>query len=77
MTMFLTRRGADDIVAPHGIPLDLLDRVLILRTLIYSTEEMVHIIRIRAKTEGLSIEEDALIALGEVGSRSTLRYYYY
>lgn len=39
----------------------------------YTTEEMVQIIRIRAKTEGLSIEDDALQALGEVGSRSTLR----
>ena len=40
----------------------------------YSPEEMVHILRIRAKTECLSIEEDALTELGEVGSRSTLRY---
>nr|CAG4647839.1 EOG090X04OZ [Moina brachiata] len=69
-----TVRGTDDIVAPHGIPLDLLDRLLILRTMKYSTEEMVQIIRIRAKTEGLSIEDDALQALGEVGSGSTLRY---
>ena len=66
-------RGTDDIVAPHGIPLDLLDRLLILRTMKYTTEEMVQIIRIRAKTEGLSIEDDALQALGEVGGRSTLR----
>ena len=61
-------------MAPHGIPLDLLDRLLILRTMLYSTEEMVQIIRIRAKTEGLNIEEDALVELGHVGSRSTLRY---
>lgn len=30
-----TVRGTDDIVAPHGIPLDLLDRLLVLRTLPY------------------------------------------
>lgn len=66
-------RGTDDIVAPHGIPLDLLDRLLILRTMKYTSEEMVQIIRIRAKTEGLSIEDDALQALGELGGRSTLR----
>nr|CAG4639119.1 EOG090X04OZ [Daphnia magna] len=59
-----TVRGTDDVVAPHGIPLDLLDRLLILRTMKYSAEEMVQIIRIRAKTEGLSIEDDALQALG-------------
>ncbi|KZS12752.1 RuvB 1-like protein [Daphnia magna] len=69
-----TVRGTDDVVAPHGIPLDLLDRLLILRTMKYSAEEMVQIIRIRAKTEGLSIEDDALQALGELGNRTTLRY---
>nr|CAG4636112.1 EOG090X04OZ [Eubosmina coregoni] len=69
-----TVRGTDDIVAPHGIPLDLLDRLLILRTLKYSAEEMVQIIRIRAKTEGLAIEDDALAALGVVGNGTTLRY---
>ena len=42
--------------------------------MMYSPEEMVHILRIRAKTEGLNIEEDALVELGDVGSRSTLRY---
>jgi RuvB-like protein 1 (pontin 52) len=68
-----TVRGTDDIVAPHGIPLDLLDRLLILRTMKYTAEEMVQIIRIRAKTEGLSIEDDALQALGELGNRTTLR----
>lgn len=69
-----TVRGTEDIVAPHGIPLDLLDRLLILRTIKYTAEEMVQIIRIRAKTEGLTIEDDALQSLGELGNRSTLRY---
>lgn len=36
-------RGTEDIVAPHGIPLDLLDRVMIIRTLPYSEEEMVQV----------------------------------
>lgn len=36
-------RGTEDIVAPHGIPLDLLDRVMIIRTLPYSQEEMVQV----------------------------------
>ena len=34
--------------------------------MMYSPEEMVHILRIRAKTEGLNIEEDALVELGDV-----------
>ena len=40
----------------------------------YPVDEMVQIIRIRAKTEGLTVEEEALTALGEVGQRATLRY---
>merc|ERR1712072_441170 len=36
-----TVRGTKDIVAPHGIPRDFLDRLLIIRTLPYSLEEMV------------------------------------
>jgi TIP49 P-loop domain len=33
-------RGTEDLVSPHGIPLDLLDRVMIIRTMPYSQEEM-------------------------------------
>lgn len=40
-------RGTD-MSAPHGLPVDLLDRVIIIRTLTYSLEEMVHILAIRA-----------------------------
>merc|ERR1712183_894538 len=45
-----TVRGTKDIVAPHGIPRDFLDRLLIIRTLPHSREEMVQIIKIRAAT---------------------------
>merc|ERR1712200_107032 len=63
-----------DIVAPHGIPIDLLDRLLIIRTLPYTEEEMVQIIRIRAATENLTIEDSALQILGQIGTKATLRY---
>ncbi len=33
-------------LAPHGMPLDLLDRMMIIRTLPYSQEEMVQVIDI-------------------------------
>ena len=45
-----TIRGTDDIQAPHGIPTDLLDRLLIIRTLPYTHEEIRLIVRLRAKT---------------------------
>lgn len=69
-----TVRGTTDIISPHGIPKDLLDRLLIIKTLPYSKDEMNQIIKIRAATEALTVDEDALTMLGEAGSRATLRY---
>lgn len=54
--------------------MDLLDRLLIIRTLPYTVTEIEQIIRLRATTEGLQIDEEALAALGEIGNTSTLRY---
>ncbi|ERL91652.1 ruvB-like helicase 1 [Dendroctonus ponderosae] len=67
-------RGTDDIFSPHGIPLDLLDRLLIIRTVPYDRPDMEQILKLRAKTEGLEIDDDALISLGAVGVKATLRY---
>jgi hypothetical protein len=43
-------RGTE-ISSPHGVPLDLLDRMLIIRTMPYSVEEMIQIVSIRAGAE--------------------------
>lgn len=67
-------RGTEDIHSPHGIPLDLLDRLLIIRTLPYSRTEIEQIVKLRANTEGLQIEDEALSTLGELGVKTTLRY---
>lgn len=67
-------RGTDDIVSPHGIPLDLLDRLMIVRTLPYSQEEMVQILKIRSQVEGITMDQDALNSIGELGTKTTLRY---
>ncbi|XP_004926521.1 ruvB-like helicase 1 [Bombyx mori] len=67
-------RGTEDIVSPHGIPLDLLDRLLIIRTLPYNKAELLQILKLRAVTEGISIEDEALSALSEIGAHTTLRY---
>lgn len=65
--------GTDDIVSPHGIPLDLIDRLLIIRTLPYSVSEIEQIIKLRAQTEGLQLDDSASSALSEIGNTSTLR----
>ncbi|XP_013383516.1 ruvB-like 1 [Lingula anatina] len=67
-------KGTEDIVAPHGMPLDLLDRIMIIKTLPYSKDEMIQILKIRAQTEGNSIGEESLGELGTIGVKSTLRY---
>lgn len=67
-------RGTEDVKAPHGIPLDLLDRLLIIRTMPYSRIEMEQILNLRAATEGLQISPEALSTLSDIGSKTTLRY---
>ncbi|CAH1971483.1 unnamed protein product [Acanthoscelides obtectus] len=67
-------RGTDDVYSPHGIPLDLLDRLLIIRTMPYNRSDMEQILKLRANTEGLEIDPDAISALGGIGTKATLRY---
>jgi RuvB-like protein 1 (pontin 52) len=79
IVVFATNRGVctirgTDVLSPHGIPVDLLDRMLIIRTMPYSLEEMVQIVSIRAESEGLEVHEDALVVLGEIGAKTSLRY---
>ena len=57
IVIFATNRGiceikGTDMSAPHGVPVDLLDRLVIIRTLPYTAEEMVKILAVRAATEG-------------------------
>ena len=67
-------RGTGDITAAHGIPPDLLARLLIIPTHSYNREEIKTIIRLRAKTEGLAITEPALEKVAEHGGKVSLRY---
>ncbi|KAI8904436.1 TIP49 C-terminus-domain-containing protein [Gorgonomyces haynaldii] len=69
-----TIRGSDGIVAPHGIPVDLLDRLLIIRTLPYTLEEIEVILKIRARTESIPVAEDAIAKLAQIGVKTSLRY---
>lgn len=66
-------RGTD-ITAPHGIPLDLLDRLLIITTEPYTRDEIRTIIEIRAAESGIMLAENALERLTELGIENSLRY---
>ena len=79
IVVLATNRGMStikgtDIIAPHGMPVDLLDRLLIVRTLPYGLEVIMKILYIRAKTESLEFDEDALAMLGSIGTKTSLRY---
>lgn len=82
IVVFATNRGVcrirgTDVLSPHGIPVDLLDRMLIVRTIPYSVEEMIQIMSIRADVEfsnKYEIDPTALRTLGQVGARTSLRY---
>merc|ERR1711881_95400 len=68
-----TIRGTD-YKSPHGIPLDLLDRMLIITTQPYSESETRRIIDIRAEEEDVEMDDDAKTLLTKIGCESTLRY---
>mmetsp|Transcript_21523 Transcript_21523/g.87808 ORF Transcript_21523/g.87808 Transcript_21523/m.87808 type:complete len:185 (-) Transcript_21523:1552-2106(-) len=79
IVVLATNRGmceihGTDFRSPHGIPVDLLDRCMIIRTQPYSLEEVAQILAIRAQIEGISLGDDALPALAEIGGRTSLRY---
>lgn len=60
--------------SPHGIPVDLLDRLLIIRLLPYGLDDLVQILAIRCAVENIEIEEDALAHLATIGTKTSLRY---
>lgn len=79
IVIFATNRGVcsirgTDISAPHGIPVDLLDRLLIIRTYPYGEEEIAKIAKLRADVERLAIEQKAIDLLAKVADTTSLRY---
>ncbi|ETO08540.1 hypothetical protein RFI_28845 [Reticulomyxa filosa] len=68
-------RGTDqEYKSPHGIPIDLLDRCLIISTDKYSKEELQEIIKIRCEEEDVECSAEALNFLTKIAQECTLRY---
>lgn len=72
--MTTVRGSGDDTKYPHGCPPDLIDRLLIVRTLPYLQDEIRTIIAKRATLEGLFVTPEALDRLAHHGAHSSLRY---
>ena len=70
----ITRIRGTTYKAPHGIPLDLLDRTLIISTAPYAQDEVKEIITIRTTEEDVTLSAEALDALTKIGMERSLRY---
>uniref|UniRef100_A0A6A7G4E1 RuvB-like helicase n=2 Tax=Hirondellea gigas TaxID=1518452 RepID=A0A6A7G4E1_9CRUS len=69
-----TIRGTE-FQSPHGMPVDLLDRLLIITTDKYSDLELEKILQIRCEEEDVDIDENALKLLVKIGTKTdSLRY---
>jgi len=60
--------------SPHGLPLDFLDRVVIVSTHPYQKDEIQQILSIRAQEEEVDVTPDALALLTKIGQEAGLRY---
>ncbi|KAL5059308.1 hypothetical protein RYX36_030912 [Vicia faba] len=60
--------------SPHGIPIDLLDRLLIISTQPYTEDEIHKILDIRCQEEDVDMSEGAKHLLTKIGVETSLRY---
>lgn len=67
-------RGTTDVIAPHGIPIDLLDRCLIVKTDIYDSIQIAKVLQLRANVEGLRLGAGVIDRLVQEGDARSLRY---
>ncbi|EDW95353.2 uncharacterized protein Dyak_GE19593 [Drosophila yakuba] len=70
----ITRIRGTNYRSPHGIPIDLLDRMIIIRTVPYSEKEVKEILKIRCEEEDCIMHPDALTILTRIATDTSLRY---
>lgn len=70
----ITKIRGTKYTSPHGIPIDLLDRALIISTSPYSEAEIKRILSIRCEEEDVEMSEDAVDILTRIGLETSLRY---
>ncbi|KAL4204064.1 hypothetical protein AMTRI_Chr01g130320 [Amborella trichopoda] len=70
----ITRIRGTNYKSPHGILIDLLDRLLIISAQPYTEEEIRKILDIRCDVEDVEMSEDAKVLLTKIGVETSLRY---
>lgn len=58
----------------HGMPIDLLDRMIIVPTKPYDEKELKEILKIRCEEEDCEMTDDALLVLTRIALETSLRY---
>jgi RuvB-like protein 2 len=79
IVILATNRGITQIrgtnyKSPHGIPIDLLDRLVIIHTQSYSEDELAEILQIRCEEEDVEMDDDAKELLVQIAQETSLRY---
>uniref|UniRef100_A0A7S3GJU4 RuvB-like helicase n=2 Tax=Palpitomonas bilix TaxID=652834 RepID=A0A7S3GJU4_9EUKA len=70
----ITKIRGTNYKSPHGIPIDLLDRLLIISTSPYKEKEIGQIIKIRCEEEDVEMTDDAQGLLTKIAMETSLRY---
>jgi RuvB-like protein 2 len=70
----ITRIRGTEYRSPHGVPLDLLDRLLIVPTEPYGERDVRSILDLRCEEEDVEADDDARALLTKIGLETSLRY---
>merc|ERR1712139_552765 len=70
----ITRIRGTNYKSPHGVPIDLLDRLLIVSTTPYEEKEVHKILHIRCEEEDVEMTDDAKDLLTRIAMEASLRY---
>lgn len=79
VVIFATNRGitqirGTDYKSPHGLPIDLLDRLVIIHTEPYTNEDLTNILNIRCEEEDVEMDDESKELLVQIAEETSLRY---
>jgi RuvB-like protein 2 len=70
----ITKIRGTEYKSPHGIPIDLLDRLMIISTMPYNEGELEEILKIRCEEEDVEMTDGAQQLLTKIAQETSLRY---
>jgi RuvB-like protein 2 len=70
----ITKIRGTEYKSPHGIPIDMLDRLMIISTMPYNESELEEILKIRCEEEDVEMTDAAQKLLTKIAQETSLRY---